>query len=193
MLSIVSSPAKAGDPVTRSLSIEMRVSGLLDAPLKAGHDTKMEWRFRHDRKACRYRDGAAAARRRNPAHPDAAGAEAFRPDRRRDLCQIREPAGHEFIQRSGCLRQARRAQRGRAPARRDLHVGRQSCPGGRLPCAAPQHSGHHRDADDDAVREGKGDRSVRRQGGAPWRDLERMPGPCRCAHRRTAARPGASL
>src|SRR6266849_6579222 len=33
ILSMVSSPAKAGDPVTRSTSIEMRVSGLLDAPL----------------------------------------------------------------------------------------------------------------------------------------------------------------
>jgi hypothetical protein len=31
--SMVSSPAQAGDPVARSTSIEMRVSGLLDAPL----------------------------------------------------------------------------------------------------------------------------------------------------------------
>ena len=54
--------------------------------------------------------------------------------------------------------------RGRARARRHRHVGRQSRPGGRLSCGAARHSGDHRDAGDDAVREGRGDQ---RRYGAP--------------------------
>ena len=63
-----------------------------------------------------------------------------------------------------------------ARARRHRHVGRQSCAGGRLSRRAARHPGHHRDAGDHAVREGRGDPGARRRGGARRRDRRRCAG-----------------
>ena len=59
---------------------------------------------------------------------------------------------------------------GRARARRHRHVGRQPRPGGRLSRAPARHPGDHRDAGDDAVREGGGDARARRRGRARRRN-----------------------
>ena len=70
-------------------------------------------------------------------------------------------------------------------ARRDRHVGRQPRSGGRLSRGAPRHSGHHRDAGGDALREGGGDQGVWRGGRARGR------GHFRGAGARRGARGGA--
>ena len=56
---------------------------------------------------------------------------------------------------------------------RDRDVGRQPRPGRRLPRDPPRHPGDDRDAAADAVREGREDRAVRRQGRARGRDRRR--------------------
>ena len=116
-----------------------------------------------ERHACPHRGGPARHRRPRAAHADAAGAEAVRAHRRRGLRQIREPAGHQLVQGARRAQQARFADRRRARARRDRHVGRQSRPGGRLSRREPRHSGDRGDAGDDAVREGGGDQGAWRR------------------------------
>ena len=127
-------------------------------------------RRQDDGDARRHRGRPAHHRRPCAAHAAAAGAAAVGADRRRGLRQIRESAGHQFVQGARRLRQARVARRRRAPPRRHRHVGRQPCPGGGLSRPAPRHPGDHRHAGDDAVREGQGDRGARRRRRARRRD-----------------------
>ena len=118
-------------------------------------------------------DGAGAA------HADAAGAEAVGADRRRGVRQIRKSPGHQFVQGSRRAGEAGLAQRGRTQARRHRHVGRQSCAGSGLSRGAARHSGDHRDAGDNAVREDRGDALARRRGGAGRRNRCRSAGALR--------------
>ena len=81
----------------------------------------------------------ARHRRSCTAHAGIAGAAAVGAHRRRSLRQVRESAGHQFVQGARRLRQARGADRAERAPRRDRHVGRQSRPGGGLSRAAAWH------------------------------------------------------
>ena len=118
----------------------------------------------------RHRGRPPRDRRRGVAHADAAGAPAVGAHRRRGLRQIREFAGHQFVQGPWRAGQARFAFRGRAQARRHRHVGRQPRPGARLSRRAAEDPGDHRDAGDDALREGGRDALARRRSRARRRD-----------------------
>ena len=105
------------------------------------------------------------------------GAAAVRAHRRRDLRQIREPAGDLVVQGARRAGEAsRRCRRPRSGARRGRHVGGQPRPGRRLSRAAPRHSGDHRHAEADALREDRRDPRLRRRGDPRRRNARRGAG-----------------
>ena len=74
---------------------------------------------------------------------------------------------------------------------RHRHVRRQPRPGGRLPRRAAGNPGHHRDAGDHAVREGRGDAGARRRGRARGRERGGGAGARANACRASAASPSS--
>ncbi len=107
--------------------------------------------------------------------------------------QIREPPGHQLVQGARRTQQARLAHGQGTQRRRHRDVGRQSRPGGGLSRRAAQDPRHHRDAGDDADREGRGNAGARRHRRARRRNGGRGADESRGAGARTRPDLGASL
>ncbi len=103
------------------------------------------------------------------AHARDSGAGNLGTCRRRGLFEARDAASHRFAQGTRRARQAADLGPECAPCGCGCDVGRQPCPGGRLPRPAARHPGDDRDARGHAVHQDRSHRGVRRQGRAQGR------------------------